>query len=372
MKFFLLVAFTALAFAADDDRRGKRLIATSDTSKVWLTPLEISDLESRSIGFVDATNGDWDKLAAFKTLREEVLHLTAKTFPSGPGYKAVVGAAIAKISTGDLKALLTEFVTKFATRYKNSAQGAQSCGWIYNQVKKLVTRPDVKLTVRQFKHSWGQYSVIARVEPAGRAAASQDIVIASAHQDSINRKNNQQAPGADDDGSGTITILQSLKILLATKEWVPVRPVEFHWYSAEETGLQGSADVVKAYASQKVDVYAQMQQDMTGWVAPGKPPVVSFMDDNTDPGLTAFLESLVNEYLAIPATHDKCGYGCSDHASWNRAGYPASMPFETKVRDLNPNIHSTRDSLATIDFNHIAEFTKLTVSYIVELTQGLR
>ncbi|ETW08138.1 hypothetical protein H310_02478 [Aphanomyces invadans] len=371
MKVFTLLALAAVACAADD-ARGKRLIATSDSTAEWLTPSEISDLEARSIGFVDATNGDWDKLAAYKTLRHEILRLAPKKFPTGPGYKSVVGAAISKIKTADLKALLTDFVTKFSTRYKDSAQGVQSCAWIFDQVKKLSpTRPDVKLTVRQFKHSWGQYSVIARLEPTVKAKAN-DIVIATAHQDSINRYNIQQAPGADDDGSGTITILQALKYLLATKQWVPVRPVEFHWYSAEETGLQGSADVVKTYASQRVDVYAQMQQDMTGWVAPGKPPVVSFMDDNTDPGLTAFLETLVKAYLSIPATHGNCGYGCSDHASWNRAGYPASMPFETNFRDLNPNIHSTRDTLATIDYNHIAEFTKLTMSYIIELTQGVR
>lgn len=38
--------------------------------------------------------------------------------------------------------------------------------------------------------------------------------------------------GADDDGSGTVTILESYRSLLASG-FVPERPIEFHWYSAE-------------------------------------------------------------------------------------------------------------------------------------------
>jgi hypothetical protein len=39
-------------------------------------------------------------------------------------------------------------------------------------------------------------------------------------------------PGADDDGSGSVTILESYRALIASN-FRPERPVEFHWYSAE-------------------------------------------------------------------------------------------------------------------------------------------
>ncbi|RLO08261.1 hypothetical protein DYB28_015877, partial [Aphanomyces astaci] len=35
----------------------------------------------------------------------------------------------------------------------------------------------------------------------------------------------------------------------------------------------------------------------------------------------------------------------------------------------NKNIHTSNDTLETIDYNHMAEFTKLANAYIVELTQ---
>jgi leucyl aminopeptidase len=38
--------------------------------------------------------------------------------------------------------------------------------------------------------------------------------------------------GADDDGSGSVTILEAFRALLDA-DFHPVRTVEFHWYSAE-------------------------------------------------------------------------------------------------------------------------------------------
>jgi hypothetical protein len=40
------------------------------------------------------------------------------------------------------------------------------------------------------------------------------------------------APGADDDGSGSVTILESYRALIKS-DFKPVHNVEFHWYSAE-------------------------------------------------------------------------------------------------------------------------------------------
>ncbi|RHX97693.1 hypothetical protein DYB36_013940, partial [Aphanomyces astaci] len=212
MKFALLSAAT-IAFASSE-HDGKRLIRISADHSEWMTDAQVADLTLRDIGFLDDTDGDWTRL---------------------------VNGAIAKIQTADLKRSLESFVNKFANRLYNSTEGAQSCGWIYDQVVELaatvVTNPNVKVTVRQFTHPWGQYSVIARVEPT--TTVKDDIVILSAHQDSINSKDRRDpvkrniAPGADDDGSGTVTILESLKYLLATPEWTPIRPVEFHWYAAE-------------------------------------------------------------------------------------------------------------------------------------------
>ncbi|RHZ00495.1 hypothetical protein DYB37_011185 [Aphanomyces astaci] len=382
MKFALLSA-AAIAFASSE-HDGKRLIRLSADHSEWMTDAQVADLTLRDIGFLDDTDGDWTRvleLGAARQAEESTLHrsalLATTPYPTVATYPKLVNGAIAKIQTADLKRSLESFVNKFANRLYNSTEGAQSCGWIYDQVVELaatvVTNPNVKVTVRQFTHPWGQYSVIARVEPT--TTVKDDIVILSAHQDSINSKDRRDpvkrniAPGADDDGSGTVTILESLKYLLSTPKWTPIRPVEFHWYSAEEVGLRGSKAVAAEYAKANTSVYAQMQQDMTGYVRPGTTPVVSLISDFTNKKLNTFLETLVAAYLDIPVSHTVCGYGCSDHFSWNATGYPGSFPFETDFKDLNRNIHSQNDTIANIDFNHMAEFTKLSIAYVVELTQ---
>jgi bacterial leucyl aminopeptidase len=41
--------------------------------------------------------------------------------------------------------------------------------------------------------------------------------------------------------------------------------------------------------------------------------------------LTEFNKKLVDTYLDIPWVGTKCGYACSDHASFSKAGYPSSF-----------------------------------------------
>jgi leucyl aminopeptidase len=44
------------------------------------------------------------------------------------------------------------------------------------------------------------------------------------------------APGAGDDGSGTVTILEAYRALLVAG-YVPISPLEFHFYAGEEVSL---------------------------------------------------------------------------------------------------------------------------------------
>ncbi|KAF0682427.1 Aste57867_25440 [Aphanomyces stellatus] len=365
----------------------ERLIALSESQSCWLTDAEIRNLHQHNTGFVDATNGEWNELGRLG-LERTSLRLDAKgmyytkslwplqsihttiVYPDGPAFPSVVEAATAKVQPKDLKDLLTTFVTKFTTRHKTSAEGLASAQWLYDQAATLSSshgRSDIKTSVKKFDHGWGQFSIILRLDPVA-TPKNQDLLILGAHQDSINQRGGTAAPGADDDASGVVTNLVGLQYLLATPEWVPTRPIEYHFYSAEETGLQGSTQIALQYAKEKVDVYAMLQYDMTGWNRGGT-KVISFTDDYTTLPLTLLLESYVGAYLTTKASRNTCGYGCSDHAPWFKAGYPTVYPFE-EDGDINPNIHSAKDTIETLDFDHMAEFTRLSVAFVVELSQS--
>jgi bacterial leucyl aminopeptidase len=105
--------------------------------------------------------------------------------------------------------------------------------------------------------------------------------------------------------------------------------------------------------------------------SPGTRGVVGLMNDNIDPDLQEFAKSLIDEYLSIGYDDSTgCGYGCSDHASWNEHGYPAVMPFETVFGDDNPVIHSADDTVEADGFSwdHSFEYAKLAVAFAVELS----
>lgn len=96
-----------------------------------------------------------------------------------------------------------------------------------------------------FTHVFSQPSIIARFEPANKTFSA-PLTIIGAHQDSVNQESPLlPAPGADDDGSGTVSILETFRVL-AESGYIPLNgPVEFHWYAAEEAGLLGSQDVAR-------------------------------------------------------------------------------------------------------------------------------
>lgn len=60
------------------------------------------------------------------------------------------------------------------------------------------------------------------------------------------------------------------------------------------------------------------------------------------PSVTELVKKLVDEYLSIPYVETKCGYACSDHASWSKAGYRSAFSIESSFENSNHFIHSTK------------------------------
>jgi len=121
--------------------------------------------------------------------------------------------------------------------------------------------PGTTATVSLFSHSWVQSSIIARfpgTNPSG------PITILGAHMDTINTSNptSGRAPGADDDGSGTVNLMEAFRVLVSNG-FKPTYPVEFQWYAGEEAGLLGSNAIATSYKSAGKQVRAMMQLDMT-------------------------------------------------------------------------------------------------------------
>ena len=263
-----------------------------------------------------------------------------------------------------------ETFTAFHTRYYKSQSGVESATWLMGQVHDILNASgalDHGATLDRWPHPWGQFSIIARIP-----GKSNKTVVVGAHQDSINLflPSLLAAPGADDDGSGTVTILEALRTLLHAPEIVngsAANTLEFHWYSAEEGGLLGSQAIFSSYAILKKDIKAMIQQDMTGYVsrtiAAGEPESVGVITDFVDVGLTEFIKQVVTTYCDIPYVLTKCGYACSDHASASKYGYPSAFVIESDFKYSDNKIHTTEDKIEYLSFDHMLQHAKMTLGF---------
>ncbi|KAK0721603.1 hypothetical protein B0T26DRAFT_643512 [Lasiosphaeria miniovina] len=333
----------------------------------WVTEEEKWELRRNGQRFFDITDHPKLGMAGGKAAAKKVFK-----FPKKPTLQDEVAPLLANLSKTEMEDHLTKF-SSFHTRYYKSDYGRQSSEWLLGQIKNIIIAAGAEATVsaQHFVHSWGQNSIIATIP-----GKSNSTVVIGAHQDSINLwlPSILAAPGADDDGSGTVTILEAFRVLLQSPDIVEGKQentLEFHWYSAEEGGLLGSQAIFSSYEKAGRDIKAMLQQDMTGFVAKtlaaGKVESVGVIVDYVDPNLTEFIKKVIVEYCDIPFVETKCGYACSDHASASKAGYPSAFVIESAFEYSDDHIHSTEDLIKYLSFDHMLQHARLTLGFGYEL-----
>jgi leucyl aminopeptidase len=262
-------------------------------------------------------------------------------------------------------------LSNFINRHYKSLHGAAASDWLAFQWKQLAaSRTDV--TVEQFVHAgWPQKSVVLTIKGRDPEAG---IVVLGGHLDSMtigDAAENARAPGADDNASGIASLTEALRVLLAN-HYQPRRTLKFIGYAAEEAGLLGSQEIARKFVKEGDNVVGVLQLDMTNYK--GDPKDLYLITDYTSRAQNTYLMNLAKAYLPeLSIGTSTCGYACSDHASWNAQGVPASFPTESD-RNSSPYIHTSNDTIERADRqgNHALKFSKLALVYAAELGGGLR
>lgn len=380
-------------FTNDGYRNSDRLIKLGPENYRIVSENEKLKLKRNKINFIDVTNqipiesaieqgltlkpappSLWRKfqLMGSKQITTLKKKIPVYNYPKHPQYEKKVLSIFQSINVEFMQEKLSKF-TSFYTRYYKSDYGAESAEWLYQQISDIIAPVKDTVTISKVEHKgWKQFSIIVSIP--GKVT---DKVVVGAHQDSANLilPNLMKAPGADDDGSGTVTILESLRLLIASYKdgtFKPYNTLEFHWYSAEEGGLLGSIDVFTRYSESNQVVVGMLQQDMTGYtqgsIDQGIEPHFGLIADYTSVELNNFLKQIITNYNSIPYHESECGYACSDHASALENGYPSSFLIESEMKYSNKYIHSNMDTIDRLDWAHIKEHVKLTVAYAYELS----
>lgn len=263
------------------------------------------------------------------------------------------------VSTDKIMATL-KHLTSYYNRSASQPLGEEVAQWLKAEFEKMAAdnHRDDTHTYLVKTNNYKQPSVVTVI---GKDLEEPGIVI-GAHMDTLDGR----MPGAGDDGSGSSSIMEVARVLLESDIRFN-RPIYIIWYAAEERGLIGSQHVVQHFKSKKIPVKAAIQFDMTGYRPNANDPTMWVYQDYTDAALNKFVSELIQVYVQVPVSYSKCGYGCSDHASWTKIGVPAAFPCESNFRDHNPYIHTSKDTMDILNSEHMTNFTKLGLAYAIEL-----
>jgi leucyl aminopeptidase len=347
------------------------LFSAQGASVVKLSPMEVEQLSSvihdelhRCGGFI--SHESFEEAQAALSFQGDMYFAQSAIFTDySIDQNSLVAPMVAQVEEPSIRSMI-ESLSNFNTRYYKSETGIKSSEFIRDTWANLAkNRSDVK--VELVKHSnWPQASIVMTIQGSEK---SEEIVILGGHADSISGMfgGNGRAPGADDNASGIATITEVIKILMKN-DFKPRRTIQFMGYAAEEVGLLGSKEIAANYKASGKKVIGVMQLDMTLNKGTVDKDIV-MMADYTNGSQNEFLGKLIDEYVKVPWGYSRCGYGCSDHASWTANGFPSSIPFESTMEDINRKIHTANDTLQNAggDAKHAAKFAKLATAFVVEL-----
>ena len=280
--------------------------------------------------------------------------------------QTLVNPVLSQMQASNITTTINDLST-FVNRYYTTTGGLDASNWLRTKWAGMATgRADI--AVSQFAHTgYNQKSVILTITGTDNPS---EIIVLGGHLDSINGAGTGEttrAPGADDDASGIASMTEALRAMIASG-YKPRRTIKMIGYAAEEVGLRGSKDIAANFKANNVNVVGVMQLDMTNYK--GSANDIYIYQDYTDSLQNGFIAKLITSYQpTLTIGYDRCGYGCSDHASWTAQGYYASMPFETAMSQSNPRIHTANDTYANMGNQaaHALKFARLAASFAIEL-----
>ena len=337
----------------------KKIIFMTQIQHIQILSQIIHKATGHCGGFIDiTTESDFNESIQNKTKRTKLPLLSEKD--------PLISNAVQSVEALRIEGFDKKYSSEFKTRDARTESGKKAPLWLQSQWKRMAEeagRTDIKVDLMPAPSGVEQNSV--RISIPG-SSNSNEIVVLGGHLDSINAYSGS-APGSDDDGSGIAALTEVFRILLKHNIH-PQKEIQIFGYAAEELGLLGSRLIAESYSKKNLTLIGALQLDMVAY--PGDDHNVTFITDNVSKELTQWTEQIYGMYVGTNIQRERCGYACSDHASWNRYGFRSVMPFESKMDEMNPRIHSAKDIWDNkLDAEYASLFSKLGVAFAIELSK---
>ncbi len=213
----------------------------------------------------------------------------------------------------------------------------------------VVSGTKVSASVKMEVKSTGVRNVIGFLEGSD-PKLKKELVIVGAHYDHLGKSKNDIYFGADDNASGTCSLIEVAEAFtLAGKK--PLRSVMFIAFAAEEVGLVGSRHYVEHPLVPLADTVLMVNMDMVGRA---KEDVASIGGGTLCPAIEGVCKKCA-EAAGVKARLSGPSGGGSDHASFLNKNVPALFVISSS----NPEYHTPRDTLDKINYPTMTKVAKM-------------
>lgn len=266
----------------------------------------------------------------------------------------------------------------FNGRLSGSQDHVNASNWVIGELKKIglpAAQNDDYLQKFQFSANKlgtvNTHNIVAMLEGSDATLKSNYIVI-GAHLDhagtlsrgytcSSGPSANSICNGADDNASGSVTLLNIARAVVKTRALMK-RSVIFIWFSGEEEGLKGSNYFVKNPVVPLDRIDYMINLDMVGYLRQYGNRIDAIGASSSKYAYEQ-IKAIAAKYPEVKLKYDVQAQGGSDHEPFMTKGIPAIF-FHTGVSS-NPNYHKTSDTPDKIDTNGMQVIAKMAIEQLI-------
>lgn len=268
---------------------------------------------------------------------------------------AAISALLSAVTPEGIRADIQKLMD-FKSRHTLSASYKEAVAWTEGELARA------GLTTRRESFSIsGRTAENVIGEIPGQPGVS-DVYVVGAHLDSISFSGGvNNAPGADDNGSGSACTLAIARALAGQK---PRATIRFILFGGEEEGLIGSKAYVRGLpAAERARIKGALIMDMTAF-RKGVPGVTLEGKEVSRP-LSDIAADVTARYTTLKIERSFEAWG-SDHVPFLEAQIPTLLTIELDYPN-NGNEHGPRDTMALIDADQAAAIARADLAILATL-----
>ena len=310
----------------------------------------------------------WEPPAGVAHLEAGAAARAIDPYAPDPVQQAMIAQMLPDVSDDHLLELWEDLVG-FGTRYAHTDNATESTQWIFDILNatgrlEVSFAPCLSYCPVRSEDGTDMRNIIA-VLPGTDPSAPQ--VHIGAHVDSTVSGapgNNRwvYAPGADDDGSGTVALIEAAYVL---SQYRFRNTIVFAGFDAEELGLRGSLDYAALLGTDGVDVLAILDMDMVsreisthgmqvGYNAASLP--IALAVQNATARYNLPLTNIYYQTASVPT--DVNAYWVNGY----RGIFLSEYDFQFDL------LHTNNDVIANYNLSLLADATRLVVATAAELS----